>query len=211
MCYYCGKIFKACEVLFFQVYYIYKKFLHVYVKAERKRENAINRALATVNFCFLKKTKKNRKKKERKKNPTGKSFVLIGITKYTGTAWICLWEDDLWKDSTAIGSPPECRYIRINIWIAAFFKIKNNINFVCEFWDHCIYESPHTSSMAAWRWFNMARRGTQHWSLPTVWGKVSSRLALYAGRCCCCSFYCCALWKILRVFQTSKSTISPIN
>lgn len=63
-----------------------------------------------------------------------------------------------------------------------FFKIKNNINFVCEFWDHCIYESPHTSSMAAWRWFNMARRGTQHWSLPTVWGKVSSRLALYAGK-----------------------------
>lgn len=53
---------------------------------------------------------------------------------------------------------------------------------MCEFWDHCIYESPHTSSMAAWRWFNMARRGTQHWSLPTVWGKVSSRLALYAGK-----------------------------
>lgn len=133
-------------------------------------------------FAFWRRPKK-RKKKERKKNPTGKSFVLIGITKYTGTAWICLWEDDLWKDSTAIGSPPECRYIRINIWIAAFFfKIKNNINFVCEFWDHCIYESPHTSSMAAWRWFNMARRGTQHWSLPTVWGKVSSRLALYAGK-----------------------------
>lgn len=133
-------------------------------------------------FAFWRRPK-NRKKKERKKNPTGKSFVLIGITKYTGTAWICLWEDDLWKDSTAIGSPPECRYIRINIWIAAFFfKIKNNINFVCEFWDHCIYESPHTSSMAAWRWFNMARRGTQHWSLPTVWGKVSSRLALYAGK-----------------------------
>lgn len=133
-------------------------------------------------FAFWRRPK-NRKKKERKKNPTGKSFVLIGITKYTGTAWICLWEDDLWKDSTAIGSPPECRYIKINIWIAAFFfKIKNNINFVCEFWDHCIYESPHTSSMAAWRWFNMARRGTQHWSLPTVWGKVSSRLALYAGK-----------------------------
>lgn len=63
-----------------------------------------------------------------------------------------------------------------------FFSIKNNIYFVCEFWDHCIYESPHISSMAAWRWFNMARRGTQHWSLPTVWGKVSSRLALYAGK-----------------------------
>lgn len=72
--------------------------------------------------------------------------------------------------------------IHKNQYLNCFFSIKNNIYFVCEFWDHCIYESPHISSMAAWRWFNMARRGTQHWSLPTVWGKVSSRLALYAGK-----------------------------
>lgn len=133
-------------------------------------------------FVFWRRPKIERKKKETyRRFGEVKPFVLIGITTYTETAWICLWEDDLWNDSTAIGSPAECRYIRINIWIA-FFSIKNNIYFVCEFWDHCIYESPHISSMAAWRWFNMARRGTQHWSLPTVWGKVSSRLALYAGK-----------------------------
>lgn len=75
-------------------------------------------------FVFWRRPKIERKKKETyRRFGEVKPFVLIGITTYTETAWICLWEDDLWNDSTAIGSPTECRYIRINIWIA-FFQLK---------------------------------------------------------------------------------------